>query len=429
MKASILTRQLEVAQKHLDRLRCRGASATAATGDNPLWRMLASLSTTLKKLHASADGIYRLNRQLTRTTQALEAEHRRYLELFDFAPDGYLVTDAKGVIQEANRAAGALLREHRNRLAGKSLLHFIEESQRPAFCAQISRLARGFDEGTPRTFRLQPLSSVCLDVSLTVAATRSPSGRLTHLRWLMRNTTERRRAEEAIRTAHAALEQNREELRALAARLLTAQEEERRRVSRELHDDLSQKLAMLMLEMETLERNLPLPHLQILEQLRSFRERASELSDDARNLAHRLHPSILEDLGLSVALRSHVSDFSSRERIQVRLAQKNLPRVMPQEMASCLYRVTQESLRNAAKHAHTPRISVTLTGSAHCVRLSIRDWGKGFDPETLKLRRSGLGIIGMEERVRLVNGTFSIRSHPDRGTQVVVRLPLPEGSQ
>ncbi len=429
MKASILSKQLEAAQKHLDSLRCQGGMANAEKRKGPWLRTLAGLSTTLKKLRVSAEEIYQLNRQLTRTSQALETEHRRYLELFEFAPDGYLVTDAKGMIQEANRAAGVLLKENRNQLAGKPLSHFIDEGQRKAFCAQISRLRRGIDEHMPRTFRLQPLSGACLDASLTVAATRTPEGRLTHLRWLMRDITERRRTEEAIKTAHAALEHNREELRALAARLLRAQEEERRRVSRELHDDVSQKLAMLMLEMETLERNLPLPHLQILEQLRSFRERAAELSDDARNLAYRLHPSILEDLGLAVAMRSYTSDFASREGIQVRLAQKNLPSTMSQEMASCLYRVTQESLRNAAKHAHTQRVSVTLTGSAHCIRLSVRDWGTGFDPEMLKSRRSGLGIIGMEERVRLVNGTFSLRSRPGRGTQVVVRLPYREGKR
>ena len=428
MKATILSKQLEAAQKLLDYLRFRGGVADAAQHKGLRLRALAGLSSTLRKLRVSAEQIYQLNRQLTRTGQDLETEHRRYLELFEFAPDGYLVTDAQGMIQEANRAAGVLLRKNRNRLAGKPLVHFIDEGQRRVFCAQISRLRRGIDELMPRTFRLQPYSGVCLDVSLSVAATRTPEGRLTHLRWLMRDITDRRRAEEAIKAAHAALEHNREELRALAARLLRAQEEERRRVSRELHDDVSQKLAMLMLDIETLERNLPLPHLQILEQLRSFRERAAELSDDARNLAYRLHPSILEDLGLAVAMRSYTSDFAAREGIQVRLRQ-NLPGTLSQEVASCLYRVTQESLRNAAKHAGTPRVSVTLTGSTHCIRLSVRDWGTGFDPETLKSGRSGLGIIGMEERVRLVNGTFSLRSRPGYGTQVVVRLPIREGKR
>jgi PAS domain S-box-containing protein len=430
MKASTLSRKLEAARKHLDFLRRQSGKATVLPHRSQWLRALAGLSVTLRQLRISAEETSQLNRRLTRASQALEAEHRRYLELFEFAPDGYLVTDAKGMIQEANRAARALLKEHRKSLAGKPLQLYIEEGQRPAFCAQIMRLKRCSDERMPgRTYRFRPASGACLDVQLSVAATRTPKGRLTHLRWLMRDITAYKRAEEEIKTAHAALERNREELTALAARLLTAQEEERRRVSRELHDDISQKLALLMVEIETLERNLPVSHLQILEQLRSFRERAAGLSDDVRNLAYRLHPSILEDLGLAVAMRSYAMDFSAREGIRVHLTQKKLPDTLPQEIASCLYRVMQESLRNAAKHAQTQRVTVMLTGSSHSIRLSIRDWGVGFDPDNSKVRRSGLGLIGMEERVQLMNGTFDLHSSPGRGTQVVVRLPLPEGSR
>ncbi len=245
----------------------------------------------------------------------------------------------------------------------------------------------------------------------------------------MRDTAGRRRSTERSRALEAGLEPNQEALRALTARLLQAQDEERRRVSRELHDDLCQRLAVLILEIETLERNLPLSHLQIQEQLRSFRERVSDLSDEARHLAYRLHPSVLEDLGLAAAMRTFIKDFAAREGIQVRLGRRNLPRSLPLETASCLYRVMQESLRNAAKHARTRRISVTITGTAHSIRLSVKDWGMGFDPEQLKMKPSSLGIIGMEERVRLVHGTFSLWSSPGKGTQVVVRLPLPEGTR
>jgi PAS domain S-box-containing protein len=430
MRASTLSRKLEAARKHLDYLDRQSEKANHLPQRRQWLRTLERLSVILAQLRDLVEESCQQNQCLTHAGQALESEHRRYLELFEFAPDGYFVTNAKGIIQEANRAARALLNERRKSLAGKPLRVYVEEEQRPAFCAQFQRLVRGSDERMPRsTYRFRLASGACKDVQLSVAATRTPKGRVTHLRWLMRDITTHKRAEEEINSAHAALERNREELRALAARLLTAQEEERRRVSRELHDDMSQKLALLMVEIETLERNLPLSHLQILEQLRSFRERAARLSDDARNLAYRLHPSILEDLGLAVAMRSHAQDFSARERIRVHLTQKKLPDNLPQEIAACLYRVMQESLRNAAKHAHTQRISVMLTGSSHSIRLSVRDWGVGFDPDNLKVRRSGLGLIGMEERVRLMNGTFDLHSSPGRGSQVVVRLPLPECKQ
>jgi PAS domain S-box-containing protein len=430
MKASILSKKLEAARKHLDLLHRQSRKEANLPPRSQWMRMLARLSVTLRDLRILVKETCQLNRRLTQTGQALEAEHRRYLELFEFAPDGYLVTDAKGVIQEANRAARALLKARGKGLAGRLLQLYIEEGQRAAFGAQILRLERGSDERMPAgTYRFKPASGAYLDVQLSVAATRAQKGGVTRLRWLMRDITAHRRAVEEIETAHTALERNREELRALAARLMTALEEERRRVSRELHDDLCQRLALLMVEMETLERNLPASPLQVREQLRSFRERAAGLSDDARNLAYRLHPSILEDLGLAVAMRAYVMDFSTREGIRVNLTQKKLPADLPQDIATCLYRVMQESLRNAAKHARTQRVNVMLTGSSHSIRLSTRDWGVGFDPHNSRVRRSGLGLIGMEERVRLMNGTFALHSRPGRGTQVVVHLPLPESSR
>ncbi|MBZ5496134.1 MAG: hypothetical protein LAP85_06995 [Acidobacteriia bacterium] len=108
---------------------------------------------------------------------------------------------------------------------------------------------------------------------------------------------------------------------------------------------------------------------------------------------------------------------------------KSLPQTLSQDTASCLYRVMQESLRNAARHARTQRISVSLTGSARDLSLSVRDWGVGFNPEILRAGRGGLGIVGMKERARLVNGTLHLHSRPGQGTQVVVRLPLAEVRQ
>lgn len=428
MKASILRQQVEAARKHLDFLRTQSRMAPTLQRRDRWLRTLGELSATLKRLRTSAEEICQLNRELRQASQALAAEHRRYLELFEFAPDGYLVTDAKGIIQEANHAAAGLLQEHGEHLAGKQLELFVEEAQRRAFREQMRRLRRGLDERMPgRAFRLRPLSGMILDVSLSVAAPRTPQGRLTHLRWLMRDITERKRAEAAVKSAYAALQRNREELRALAVRLLTAQEEERRRLSRELHDDMSQKLALLVVEIETLAQSLPLSPFELLDQLRSFRDRAVKLSDDVRNLAHRLHPTILEDLGLAAATRSYVKDFAAREGIHARLTQKRLPQTLPREVSACLYRVIQESLRNAAKHARTLRVSVTLTGTEGGISLSVRDWGVGFDPEVSKAQHGGLGVIGMKERVRLVDGTFSIRSNPGRGTRVMVRVPLVEG--
>ena len=237
------------------------------------------------------------------------------------------------------------------------------------------------------------------------------------------DVTARRRAEEALRESQAALHRNGEELRALTAGLLTAQDEERRRVSRELHDDLNQKLAMLAVDFEALEQQFPVPFESLLDQLRSFRSRVIELSDDLRRVAYQLHPSMLEHLGLAVALKSYCAEFSKREKIKARLVPRDLPDSLPQDVALCLYRVAQEALRNVARHSGSPRATVSLTGSAGGIHLSIIDFGVGFDFELAK-GRGGLGFISMQERVRLVNGSICVKSRPGEGTRIEVRIPL-----
>lgn len=237
--------------------------------------------------------------------------------------------------------------------------------------------------------------------------------------------TERVRMEQALRESEAALQRHREELRALTAGLLTAQEQERKRVSRELHDDLNQKLAMLAVDVEALERRLPASSDDMRSQLRSIGNRVASLSDDVRRVAYGLHPSILEHLGLTVALRCYCKEFAKREAIQVTFRNRKAPESLPQDVALCLYRVAQESLRNVARHSGAKRVVVTLAGVAGGVHLSIKDYGVGFDPRAAK-RKGGLGLVSMEERVRLVNGTLAVKAAPGNGTQVDFRIPLPE---
>jgi signal transduction histidine kinase len=223
------------------------------------------------------------------------------------------------------------------------------------------------------------------------------------------------------------LEQHREELRRLTATLLRVQEEERRRLSCELHDDLNQKLAVLVMEVDALERQAaaapPAPREGATARaaLRALRHRVVELSDDVRGLAYRLHPSILDHLGLAIALQSYVEEFAKREKIRVTFTHRHVPETLPAEISTCLYRVAQEGLRNVSKHAKAARAAMTLWMAGQSLHLSIKDSGVGFDPE----ERRGLGLVSMEERVRAVNGTLSIRSKPGDGTQVEVQIPVP----
>jgi len=229
--------------------------------------------------------------------------------------------------------------------------------------------------------------------------------------------TERRRAE-------LALHESRQELRALAARLINAEEDERKRISRELHDDLNQKLALLAFDTSGLLAAPFSSEDKIREQLFHLRRRILELSQDVREISHKLHPSILDDLGLTAALNELCEEFSVREGIEVLLTQEAMPPAIPVEVTSCLYRVAQEALHNVLKHARTGYVRMSVSGDSRGIHLFIHDTGVGFDSESL--RRPGLGIVSMKERVRLVQGEFSIHSQPGQGTEVRVFVPLPK---
>ena len=229
--------------------------------------------------------------------------------------------------------------------------------------------------------------------------------------------------ETALHDSEAALLRTREELRALTAGLLNTQEEERRRVSRELHDDLSQKVAKLQFDVETLDQQLPPDLMDGKRRLLAIRDGIGTLSNDLRRIAYQLHPSTLDHLGLAVAIRTYCREFSEREGLPVQFTARRVPARIPPEAASSLYRIVQEALRNVAKHAGKTSVKIRLTGGSKRLSLSIRDHGVGFDIHSVQ-HKGGLGLIGMQERVRLVRGEFSLVTLPGRGAAIMIRIPL-----
>jgi two-component system sensor histidine kinase UhpB len=204
---------------------------------------------------------------------------------------------------------------------------------------------------------------------------------------------------------------------------MTAHEEERRRISRELHDDLNQKVAALAINLSWIKRQLPPSSDAVIHQLDRVQNRAKELADGIRQLSHELHPAALEHSGLATALRSFVDEFSRLEEIDVDLTIPDRGEAIPQETALCLYRIAQESLRNVAKHSGAKRAAVTLLLEDGVARVRVEDNGRGFNPELVR-RSGGLGFVSMEERVRLMQGSFHVTTRPDGGTTLVASIPL-----
>jgi PAS domain S-box-containing protein len=212
-------------------------------------------------------------------------------------------------------------------------------------------------------------------------------------------------------------------LSTLSQRLIEAQEQERARVARELHDDISQRLALLLLDLEAARQRVEAPHREIAEELRRAIETGSSLAGDVQSLSRRLHSSKLM-VGLEAAARSFCREVSERSRVEVRFQVLGQIAHLPEEVALCLYRVLQEALQNAVKHSGSPEIEVSLQGSPSDIALSVRDSGIGFQLEEVLKGRRGLGLVSMKERLKLVLGELTIDSRPQHGTTIRACVPL-----
>ncbi len=208
------------------------------------------------------------------------------------------------------------------------------------------------------------------------------------------------------------------ELESLARKLIEAQECERRRIARELHDDFNQRLAALALELETMERASAARSDPTVKQLAVVRSHVAQLSDDLHDLAYRLHPSLLEHVGLEVAVRDHIEQFAKRTGLVVQLTGRGMPEQLPVDVATNLFRIMQESLQNVFKHAAATKVAVNLSSSSRGIGLSVRDDGKGFDATGSSAQAKGLGLQSMQERMRLLGGFLRVHSLPAKGTKI-----------
>lgn len=235
---------------------------------------------------------------------------------------------------------------------------------------------------------------------------------------------ERAELRSAVDTTGAELDHAKEDLRALSERLITTQEEERGRIARELHDDVGQRLALLENGMGRIAGALALPD-RLAAELGRLRDDVASIAELVRGVSHRLHPSILEHMGLVPALRSLVEEFRSGHAPHPRFIVGAPPDELPLSAATAVYRITQEALRNVARHAPGALATVTLSQEPSALTLRIDDDGPGFRPEAVAAAGKGLGLVSMRERARMVNGSVTVQSAPGAGVHVEMRIPFP----
>jgi signal transduction histidine kinase len=210
----------------------------------------------------------------------------------------------------------------------------------------------------------------------------------------------------------------------LRRRLVRAQEEEHRRIARELHDDLTQRLAVLAIDAGKLEQA---PAEAVAERARGMREQLVALSESVHALSRQLHPSILDDLNLVDALRSECLSLAQRDGITVAYHARDVPEGLSRDVALCFCRVAQEALRNVARHARCPRATVRLVANEQELVLRVRDRGVGFD--LAGRGKTGIGLENIRERARLIQARLTVGSRPGKGTRITLRIPLPRRGQ
>lgn len=372
------------------------------------------LATTVEELRVAEDEIRQQNEELQAAHQVIVAERLRYRELFDFAPEAYLLTDIYGLIHEANLAASELLNVPANALAGKPLAVFITSESKQAFY-HLLVTARDVNTSKVGEFKLRPRHRQAIDAEFTVLTTRDAHGMPLMQRWLIRDITHRKQIE-------AELLQSRQQTQAFASNIQTAREDERTRVAREIHDELGQTLTGLRLDIGMAKKQVPEDMTELHAKLEQISATVVETIETVRRIMTDLRPSVLDEAGLVAAMEWQCRDFKTRTGIHCRLLTKVDEIGLDRESTSALFRLTQEMLTNAARHSNATRVTIELKQSKQWVQLEVRDNGRGITEEEINNPYTA-GLLGMRERVRLLNGEITFQGMQGRGTHIRVKLP------
>jgi PAS domain S-box-containing protein len=238
------------------------------------------------------------------------------------------------------------------------------------------------------------------------------SGGVDRVACILQDITERKRAEEA--------------LSCMNRRVIEAEERERNRIAKDLHEDIGQRLALLAVGIEQLKNDLPNRNVELLDRMDAVWKQTLEILTDVKASAHELYSPRLEYLGVAAVMRIFCEEFGERKKVKVDFTSHGLPSLVQPEVSICLFRVLQEALHNGVKHSGVKKFEVQLWGASAGIHLTVQDSGAGFDTDAARKGR-GLGLTRIEQRVKLAKGTFSIDSQPEQGTTVHVSVPLDSG--
>ncbi|HEY2170482.1 MAG TPA: MASE1 domain-containing protein [Candidatus Angelobacter sp.] len=315
---------------------------------------------------------------------------------------------ATDVIVRSEESANILGIDQSVRLTGEQALGRVHPDDREKVAAAMAALSVE-DPSLKISYRILRPDDTEIWVEQNSLAHFDEQGSILRTVGMVADITEHKRAEAALSSAKR--------------RLIEAQEQERTRIARELHDDIGQRLALLTIELNQLYMNANGLPAEVLNSLEQLGRQSAEIAADTQSLSHELHSARLEYLGITAAMKGFCREFSEKQHVEIDFKNNDVPGSLPPDISLCLFRILQEALHNSAKHSGAESFVVRLWGSSNEICLSVRDSGAGFDSETVK-ESHGIGLISMEERLAIVNGTLYIDSHPNIGTTIYARVPF-----
>jgi len=396
----------------------------------------------------------------------MEAMLEKLTDLYDFAPVGYFSIDKQGRIMEVNLAGAALLGVDRSQLINRRLSQFLAPTSRPVFAAFLEKVFGGPGKqiceasllnksGAPSwvDFQATPADSLrseqklcrvaCSDITALKQAEetqRHMEAQVAANRELKQEIVQRKVAEKALKKSERYSRQLLAEslgfqkrLQHLSHQVLQAQEDERKRISRELHDDIAQVLTAISFHLAVLRKEAASNGKSLRTKIVHTQRLVEKSVDIVHQCASQLRPPALDGLGLVPALRSYVKDFAKRTGLAVHFTRftRDRTELLDGDKRTVLYRVVQEALINVAKHAQAGHVAVSIRKLRGFIRMEVQDDGKSFEvPGVLSAERNkGLGLLGMRERVEMVGGRFTVESSPGKGTTIRAEIPFGNGAR